>query len=220
MGPTVQQRAIVFIDGNNWYHSLRRHGVAAPFELDYAKISQKLLGPRNWVETRYYIGALPQDWNPRAYADQRRFLDQLARADTRVVIRLGRLEPRPEPNPLAASVLQLLSARPHDFTPDARSSLEAMVRRHSDVVTLKEKAVDIMLAVDLIRLAYEDRYDAAYILSADGDFSPAAEAAQDFGRTVYAASMDVGYALRKAVKTYIHLRDDWLKDCYRVTGSR
>jgi hypothetical protein len=42
----MSDRAILFIDGNNWYHSLKRNGVGAIGDLDYAKISQKLLGPR------------------------------------------------------------------------------------------------------------------------------------------------------------------------------
>ena len=209
------QRAVVFIDGSNWYHSLRRHAVTAPFELDYAKLSKKLLGPRDWVETRYYIGALPQRWNPQAYADQRRFLARLTRTDPRIQIRLGRLEPRSEPNPLAKTLREYLDTTAHTLSQEARSFLDKLSREHERVVTLKEKAVDIMLAVDLIRLAEENRFDAAYILSADGDFSPAVEAVRSSGRNVYAASLDVGHALRAVANTFIHLDRAWLGDCYR-----
>ena len=60
----ARDRAILFIDGSNWYHALRANGVRARGELSYSKISQKLVGPREWVSTRYYIGAMKQDWNP------------------------------------------------------------------------------------------------------------------------------------------------------------
>jgi hypothetical protein len=42
----MADRGVVFIDGNNWFHSLKTAGVTDKFRLDYAKISRKLLGPR------------------------------------------------------------------------------------------------------------------------------------------------------------------------------
>jgi uncharacterized LabA/DUF88 family protein len=212
----VHQRAILFVDGNNWYHSLRRNSVPAPSELDYAKVSRKLLGPREWIETRYYIGAVPEWWNPQAHAEQHRFLNQLGKTDPRISIHLGRLEPRPELNPLADRIREYLATTPHAIDPHARTDLRKLANKHATVMTLKEKAVDIMLAVDLIRLGGDGQYDAAYILSADGDFTPAVEAVRATGRTVYAASPDMGYALRSVVKTYIRLERPWFLDCYRT----
>lgn len=72
-----------------------------------------------------------------------------------------------------------------------------------------------MLAVDLVRLAHGDRYDAAYVLSADGDYTPAVEAAAAVGKIVYAASPDSGFALSRVVKTFIRLKKPWFQDCYR-----
>jgi len=109
-----------------------------------------------------------------------------------------------------------VAAPPHAIDADARAHLRKLANKHATVVTLKEKAVDIMLAVDLIRLGGDGRYDAAYILSADGDFTPAAAAVRATGRTVYAASPDMGYALRNVVKTFIRLERPWFLDCYRT----
>jgi uncharacterized LabA/DUF88 family protein len=212
----MNPRAIVFIDGNNWYHSLKRNDIGAPGELDYAKISRKLAGTREWMETRYYIGALNQGLNPGAYADQRRFLSRLQNTDQRIRILLGRLEPRPEPNPLAAELHRWIDSDPEDVGPASRAWLRARADAHTNVRTLKEKAVDIMLAVDLIRLAAEDRYDAAYVLSADGDFTPAVDAVRASGKSVYAASPDMGYALGRSVDSYIRLQKTWFRDCYRT----
>jgi uncharacterized LabA/DUF88 family protein len=212
----MNPRAILFIDGSNWYHSLKRHDIGAPGELDYAKISRKLAGTREWIETRYYIGALNQTANPVAYADQRRFLSRLQNTDQRMRILLGRLEPRPEPNPLAAELHRWIDSGPQDLGPEARAWLQTHANAHTNVRILKEKAVDIMLAVDLIRLAMEDRYDAAYVLSADGDFTPAVDAVRAGGKMVYAASPDIGYALKRSVNTYIHLKKPWFRDCYRT----
>jgi uncharacterized LabA/DUF88 family protein len=208
----MPKRAILFVDGNNWYHSLRRNGIGAPFELDYAKVSQKLVGPREWVQTRYYIGALKQEWNPRAYADQRRFLDRLTRTDPRISVSLGRLEPRHEVNPLARELRQLITAEAEGTGERLIAEVDRLVTKHEQVVVLREKAVDIMLAVDLIRL--RGSYDAAYLLSADGDFTPAVQAVADDGADVYAASPDLSYSLQQVVRTYIHLKKSWFSDCY------
>ena len=106
----VPDRAIVFIDGNNWYHGLKASGVRDLGRLDYARISRKLAGPRLWTATRYYIGRVP--------------------------------------------------------------------------------------------------------LSADGDFTPAVEAARTRGKRVYAASALPGAQLASAVNAFIPLRRDWFDDCY------
>jgi hypothetical protein len=45
-----------------------------------------------------------------------------------------------------------------------------------------------MLAVDMVRMAERNEYDTAYLLSADGDFTPAVKAVAEKGKKVFAAS--------------------------------
>ena len=45
----------------------------------------------------------------------------------------------------------------------------------------QEKGVDVSLAVDLVRLTYEQAYDAAVIVSQDSDFGPAVYLAKQIG---------------------------------------
>ena len=51
-----------------------------------------------------------------------------------------------------------------------------------------EKGVDIMLATDLLRFAWDDRYDVAILVSGDGDFAYALQAAKDLGKHVEVAA--------------------------------
>ena len=53
-----------------------------------------------------------------------------------------------------------------------------------------------MLAVDMVLLAERGEYDAAYLLSADGDFTPAVRATRELGRKVYVASAARGPSLQ------------------------
>ena len=102
----MPDRAILFVDGSNWYHALKSIGVANPGRLDYAKLSQKLVGPRTWIATRYYIGQVRQIGNRRLYRDQRRFLAGLRSADPRITTHMGRLEPRTVENEGAKELRQ------------------------------------------------------------------------------------------------------------------
>jgi uncharacterized LabA/DUF88 family protein len=46
----------------------------------------------------------------------------------------------------------------------------------------QEKGVDVRIAIDLIRLTYECKYDVAMIVSQDADFGPAVQLAKEIAR--------------------------------------
>lgn len=79
----VAERAIVFVDGNNFYHGLKLAGVVDQLQLDHRKIAEKLMNGRTWIATRYYIGQVSQVGNLQLYADQRSFLASLQATDKR-----------------------------------------------------------------------------------------------------------------------------------------
>lgn len=185
-GARMPDRAILFVDGNNWYHGLRAVAVDGLGRLDYAAISTKLVGPRLWSGTRYYIGRIPQQHDPAVYAAQRRFLANLKATDRRITVHLGRLESR-------------MIGRPG----------------HPGSTVLVEKAVDVMIAVDMVVMAMRNEFEAAYLLSADGDFTPAVEAVRATGKRVYVASPVRGARLAMVADTFIPLGRGWFTDCYR-----
>lgn len=80
---------------------------------------------------------------------------------------------------------------------------------------LVEKAVDVKIAVDMVLGAVRDEYDHAYLLSADGDFSPAIEAAQGLGKRVYVATPGQSHQLGQAADVFIridsHQLNGWLR---------
>jgi uncharacterized LabA/DUF88 family protein len=207
----MPDRAFLFIDGNNWYHACRTIRLRNLFTLDYVAISQKLVAPREWLGSRYYIGALKQEY--KGYREQRQFLAHLQNFDPRVTVHLGRIEERPQPNELSRELLEYVANSPLDA--EVRTALEDLARRHQLVSLLKEKAADVLLAIEMYRLAVEDAYDAAYLLSADGDFTPAVEAVQALGKKVYCASPLFSARLKSVSNAFIPLPKEWFKDCYR-----
>jgi uncharacterized LabA/DUF88 family protein len=211
----VADRAIVFIDGNNWYHSLRDAGVPNLMDLSYSKISEKLLGPREWVGTRYYIGALKQEGNKQLYADQRRFLSLIRADDSRISVHLGRIEKRLQENPLADALLHALHSGELSLSDADAVRLRDLAQAYRQVLVPKEKAVDILMAVDIVEMAIADKFDAAYLLTADGDFTPAVESVRSRDKKVYVASPSFSSQLNKVANSFIPLKANWLADCFR-----
>lgn len=210
----MADRAVLFIDGNNWYHSLSKARVQDLARLDYAKISQKLVGPRDWIGTRYYIGRVRQEGNLQLYADQRSFLASLEATDPRISTHLGRLEPRTVKNAAAAELRQYLFSLKTHIDKGVFQDLVDLAKRHHSAQVMVEKAVDVMVAVDMVAMAERDEMDAAYLLSADGDFTPAALAVKAAGKKIYAVSPSHGAQLGAAVDSFIRLDSGWFGDCY------
>ena len=63
-----------------------------------------------------------------------------------------------------------------------------------------EKGIDIMLATDLLRLAWNDLYDVGVVVSGDGDFAYAVQAVKDIGKHVEIAAFpsNLSYELANA----------------------
>jgi uncharacterized LabA/DUF88 family protein len=210
-------RAIVFIDGNNWYHSLKMCGVGSLTMLSYAKISRKVVGrARVWSGTRYYIGQLKQ--NHRGYADQRRFNAALQSESPLITLHLGRIEEKRQGNELSGLVISRIQDEPASkIDPSLKADLLALAKQYQFTLVLKEKAADVMLAVDMVRLALDSQFDAAYLLAADGDYTPAVEVVKACGLKVYCASPEPAFssALAAIADAFIPLKREWFSDCYK-----
>jgi uncharacterized LabA/DUF88 family protein len=94
--------------------------------------------------------------------------------------------------------------------------LVSIGNRHKVQYTQVEKAVDVMLAVDLVVMAQRNEFDTAYILSADGDYTHAVKFVRDSGKKVFAvAAASNGAQLAAVVNAFIHLNKGWFADCYK-----
>jgi uncharacterized LabA/DUF88 family protein len=209
-----RERAVVFIDGNNCYHALKEARVSGLRRLNYAKVSEKIVGARDWVGTRFYIGQVKNEGNKRLYDDQRQYHAFLKACDSRVSIHLGRLEAHPEINELASRLKRYLADLKVRIDPTVYRDLHDLANAYERTLITAEKAVDVALAVDLVMMAHRNEYDTAYLLSADGDFTPAVLAAKDMGKKVFAASPEQGAQLAGAVHIFIPLTPAWFDDCF------
>ena len=145
---------------------------------------------------------------------QRSFLSSLSATDERITFHLGRLEQRPVDDPAANELRRYLANLSTRIHRQVYQDLNRIARDHQNATALVEKAVDVMLAVDMVVMAERNEFDAAYLLSADGDFTPAVKAVREHGQKVYAVSPAAGAELGAVVNSFIRLPRDWFDDCY------
>ena len=63
----IENRIFIFIDGNNFYHRLKELKLKNLLNFDYEKLIQYLVGKRNLVLRKYYIGAIREEpRNPKS----------------------------------------------------------------------------------------------------------------------------------------------------------
>lgn len=182
------KRAIVFIDGNNFYFRLKdlTSGIEGKYSLldfDYQEFCRNLMSSENQLlGIRYYIGAIKRqrrnEKSEKMYADQQKLIAKLQQKQ--IVITLGHLIQHPDKS-------------------------------------FHEKGVDVRLAVEMIRFAREDKYDTAYLFSSDTDLVPAVEEVQSFGKKVVyvGTAKSQSFGLTKQADDTILLRTEDISRFYQ-----
>jgi uncharacterized LabA/DUF88 family protein len=82
--------------------------------------------------------------------------------------------------------------------------------------TYIEKGIDVYIAVDMLQMAYENRYDVGILVSGDGDLAEAVKVVKNLGKHVINACFDScrSQHLLQVCDAYIRFDRDFLSDCY------
>jgi len=138
-------RVVIFIDGSNFYHNLVAHGF--PKNVDFSKFSKILCGDdRHLIRTYYYNIIYDQSEDPNRYKRQQIFLNNIRRTPY-LEFRAGALQ---------------------------KKSKECPHCKKLDNYHV-EKGVDVSIAVDMLSMANNNRYDTAILVSSDGDLARACQ---------------------------------------------
>lgn len=90
-------------------------------------------------------------------------------------------------------------------------------RKQDDKIFYVEKASDVNLALDLALDAQKDIYDQVYLVSNDGDFSGAVNAAKGFGKKVVYVAIgnrkSISHHLRKVASETFYITGRFIEDC-------
>ncbi len=66
---------MIFIDGSNFYHGLRRN--IGKIDVDFGKLAAAIADDRVFVRTHYYNAPLDQSMDQEKYSKQQRFFERL-----------------------------------------------------------------------------------------------------------------------------------------------
>ncbi|NLI16599.1 MAG: NYN domain-containing protein [candidate division Zixibacteria bacterium] len=184
----ANERVMIFIDGNNLYHSLKH--VVGKTNLDFEKFSAKLANNRHLIRTYYYNAPLNKEDDEDKHRMQQSFFDSL---DTVPYLtkKFGRLEKR--------IVRQTL--------PDGT---------FISAPTYVEKGVDTLIVIDMLTFGYKDTYDTAILVSGDEDFAIVVEKIKELGKHVEVANLGGSFALRQAADKYIMINQEFLEGIQQV----
>lgn len=181
------EKLVIFVDGSNYYHSLKK--AFNKTNVDFQKLSDFLSSNYNLVKIYYYSAPLLWQENPKQYSKQQKYFEKLKQVK-RLDLILGRLEKRK--NAKLEQIKQkynlLLSNLDNNISKESISQfykIKDELESYSKYGTKVEKGVDVNLAVDLVTLSYENKYDVAMVISNDGDFEPSVKKAQLYGKKVY-----------------------------------
>src|SRR3989344_8717073 len=153
-----KNRSIVFIDGNNFYYKIKdvisnRTEILRLLDFQYRSFAQNLV-------------SLTQ--KDSVLADIRYYVGSVKR----------QAGPDKEKS-------EKLYANQQKFIAKLQQQKIAVILgnliQHPDK-SFHEKGVDVRIAVEMIRLAREDKYDTAYLLSSDTDLVPAVEEVHSFNK--------------------------------------
>ncbi|MBM3889510.1 MAG: NYN domain-containing protein [Verrucomicrobia bacterium] len=163
---------------------------ALPSHVDFGKLSLELTGPnRQHVHTYYYNTPLIR---PHPNDPQFAAKDQRCRAQQRFFNALR-------------------------FVPNLTFRLGRFQRLPSGGQV--EKGVDVALAVDMLTLAFKDRYDVAILISSDADYKHAIETVKyETGKTVelHQVAGAKAYDLITAASLYKPITADIINRCLRA----
>lgn len=184
------QKLMIFIDGMNllkaWKYTCSEKGLDRRTRWDAIKLQQILSVlrlDRNLVQTRYYSSTIPRrDAEHMGYlktVDPKGFHDLLERKGFKCIIRKNRV--RYEDCPLCQ-------------------------QRFPKV---KEKGVDVSIAIDMAVMGLEDLFDVAILVSGDADFIPVVELLRNRKKIVEVAQFQnaISWNLRRAANSVFELDD-------------
>lgn len=80
----------------------------------------------------------------------------------------------------------------------------------------KQKGVDVLIAIDMLRFALKNNYDTAILISGDGDFADIVNIVKDEGCKVEIVSFvgTLAPALRRVADLMVEVTPDLLKGCW------
>ena len=184
---------IVFIDGNNLYHNIVKMRGIKPSHIDFKKLSQSICSFFNisWKRSRYYNSVPNVEDNKEVYWKHMEFLkgiEQLPKFEviTRKLQRTSTKELLQEKNEIISNLGLCNKCKP---------LVETNCADCIGNIKMREKGIDVQIAVDMVEYSIKNKCDAIVLVSGDSDFIPALKLVKNNDTATYSAFLRIGYSL-------------------------
>ncbi len=187
----MKEKIMVFIDGEN----VNKASQTQNFKVDYLKLVEALRNNRDNRRT-YYFDSVKKE--PKKYNAKLGFLDALRRHGITVYTKnLRKKIIRCEDCPIGKEIKKQKEL----FLPDSKLIKPYYIEY--------QKGVDIAIVTELFKMARENAFETAIIVSGDDDFASAVACVKDMGKRVEVASFkkSLGYDMREIADKLIILDD-------------
>lgn len=169
--------AALFIDGSNFYHSLKEMR-RLPFDADGFQELFNLISQQYKLCSIYFYDAIKSsDKDPEGYSKQQKFHARLRKTDDKLVIRTRKLRYL-----VNITDAQIEHAGDKAGIPDScKGKLKRFLIDLKVLKLTKEKGIDVQLVVDAVEEARAKKVEAVILLSGDADFVPAIQLINSYG---------------------------------------
>jgi uncharacterized LabA/DUF88 family protein len=207
------RQAIVFIDGNNLYHNLKATFIQ-PSVIHLGKLSDFIcehFGCER-IKTIYYNSVPSIADGEEVYYGHMKFLED--------VKKLPNFEVKTRKLQRSSTFERVQTVhREVDSLGLCKICLPIVKSHWKDYIcsiNVREKGIDVMIAIDIIKLGLVDKaFDAYILISGDADFIPVMDLLKNSGKTAFSACTAKGYSyeLRKTHGWFILDKEQILKKC-------
>lgn len=211
--------AIIFIDGNNFYHNVKLTGIR-PSTIDFEKLSRKVCAHFNCklkeIKGIKYYNSVPSIKDGvEVYNKHVSFLNDLKK-NTIFDVKTRKLQRRS-----TAELLQekQLIVQNLNLCKICLPLVEANCGDCIGMIQKKEKGIDVSIAVDMLNsCVIKNECDCCILISGDADFVPSLEIIRKTGKAVFSVSLTKGYSfdLRAKFKYKILNKDFLLNNCLKT----
>jgi uncharacterized LabA/DUF88 family protein len=208
------REAIVFIDGNNFYHNVNALGVS-PGRVNFYKLAQLVCKHFNAnFKSAFYYNSVPSIANGKElYTKQMGFFNKVSNYPNFTVIK-RKLQTHSNKEKIAEK-RRILSHL--DLCDKCKDKVEKNCMDCLGSVKKKEKGIDVKIAIDMINLSvFKKECDLCILIAGDADFIPAMDLIKENDYDVVSAFLPFGYSnkLREVHGWFILDRDLIIKKCF------
>ncbi|MDD3160099.1 MAG: NYN domain-containing protein [Candidatus ainarchaeum sp.] len=196
------KQAILFVDSSNVYHALKEEKMLDSFS--YKWLFEELSKKFQINKVYFYDAVKNEKIEPIGFRKQQKFHANLEKEIPNIIISHRKLK-------YDNVEKRIKDAKDRsDFCESCKNKIQDFLKIAGLTKISHEKGVDVMLVTDMIKNAFQDKFQTALLFSGDADFIPAIELVKNLKKDVINIHLYSGSAreLRLACDNHILVGKD------------